>query len=89
MDFSFTYIDTREKLEKAAKEWYSSPDLGLDLECENNLHHYGSYLSIFQISTRDRNWILDVLKLGTGNLGPFLDVLNNRKIQKIFHGVSS
>lgn len=86
MDYSYTYIDTKEALIRVAKEWNSVDILGLDLECENNLHHYGSYLSIFQISTREKNWILDVLKLK--ELDPFLEILKNPKIQKVFHGVS-
>ena len=83
---SFTYIDTNNGLAAAEEEWKQSPELAVDLECENNLHHYGSYISLIQISTKNKNWIVDVLKLG--NIKPLIEVLEDPKIQKIFHDVS-
>jgi ribonuclease D len=80
---NFTYIDTQQDLEKASIEW--NTDLGIDLECENNLHHYGSYISIFQISN-SRNWIVDVISLK--DIKPVIEMLQNPKLQKVFHGIS-
>ncbi len=57
--------------------------LGVDLECENNLHHYGVYISLIQISSRTRTWIIDVI--GLGKIDPIIDILEDPKIQKIFH----
>ncbi|MFH1591640.1 MAG: ribonuclease D [archaeon] len=85
-DVEFTFIDTPEKLRKAADEWKQSKVLGIDIECENNLHHFGAYVAIFQISTREKNWILDALQLE--DLSPFLEVLTDPDIIKIFHDVS-
>lgn len=82
----FTYVDTSKALLEAAAEWKKSAELAVDLECENNLHHYGAYISLIQISTKDKNWIVDVLKLG--EIKPALEVFEDVKIQKIFHDVS-
>ena len=83
---SFTYVDTSKGLADAVTEWKQAPELAVDLECENNLHHYGAYISLVQISTKDQNWIVDVLKLGDIKL--LVEVLENPQIQKIFHDVS-
>lgn len=83
---SFTYIDNHKGLAEAVSEWKQASELAVDLECENNLHHYGAYITLIQISTKNKNWIIDVLKLGDIKL--LLEILENQKIQKIFHDVS-
>ncbi len=84
--FSFTYIDTSKALTEAVAEGQQAAELAIDLECENNLHHYGAYISLIQISTKNKNWIVDVLKLG--EIKPLIEILENPAIQKIFHDVS-
>ncbi|MDP3698326.1 MAG: HRDC domain-containing protein [Nanoarchaeota archaeon] len=83
---SFTYLETALGLAQAAQEWAQAAELAIDLECENNLHHYGAYISLIQISTLDKSWVVDVLALE--NIKPLLEILENSKIQKIFHDVS-
>ena len=83
---SFDYIDTYEGLTEAAAEWKQASELAVDLECENNLHHYGAYISLIQISTQSKNWVIDVLK--SGEIKPLLEILEDPSIQKIFHDVS-
>ena len=83
---SFNYIDTYEGLTEAAAEWKQASELAVDLECENNLHHYGAYISLIQISTHSKNWVIDVLELG--EIKPLLEILEDASIQKIFHDVS-
>src|SRR3989344_5782932 len=83
---SFTYIDTSKALLEAVMEWQQATELAVDLECENNLHHHGAYISLIQISTKNKNWIVDVLKLV--GIKPLTEVLENPAIQKIFHDVS-
>ncbi|MBI4980529.1 HRDC domain-containing protein [Candidatus Woesearchaeota archaeon] len=61
-------------------------ELAIDLECENNLHHYGVFISLIQISSSSKNWIIDVLKFKA--LTPLKDVLENKNILKVFHDVS-
>ncbi len=81
---NFTFIDTPEALTQEAKHW-QVPEVAIDLECENNLHHYGAYLSIIQISTRAGHWIVDVLKLK--QVPELVQLFENPKITKIFHDV--
>lgn len=86
MAVQFDYIETEEGLRKAAAEWERAKELAIDLECENNFHHYGNYISIIQISDGRKHWIVDVLRVK--DMRPFARVIENQKIQKIFHDVS-
>jgi ribonuclease D len=81
----FTFIDDYHALTEAAKEWKKADIIGIDLECENNLHHYGVYASLVQLSTKDKNWIVDVLTLK--DVKPLLVIFEDGSIQKIFHDV--
>lgn len=87
---SFSFIQTPEQLQETAKEWEKCSELAIDLECENNLHHYGVFISLIQISSRNKNWIIDVLKVGDNKkqILPLKQMLENPKIQKVFHDVS-
>lgn len=84
-EVKYDYIDTVEKLKGAKKEWYSEEILGVDLECENNLHHYGVFISLVQISSRKKNWIVDVLKIKDPK--ELVQMLHSNKIVKIFHDI--
>ena len=63
-----------------------SPEIAVDIECENNLHHYGSYLSIIQISVPRKTYVFDCLK--KRELYGLKRVLENKLIKKIFHDVN-
>jgi ribonuclease D len=82
----YEYIDTHEKLEKTCKELREEKLIAIDIECENNLHHYGAYISIIQISSEKKNWVIDVLALK--DLDSLKKILEDENIQKIFHDVS-
>jgi ribonuclease D len=83
----FEYIDTKEKLVEACKELKQEKELAIDLECENNLHHYGAYISLIQISSKKKNYIVDILVMKEKELKPLIDVLENSNILKVFHDV--
>lgn len=80
------YIDTYESLEKANTHFAACPVLGVDFECENNLHHYGSFLCLIQVSDGKESWIIDVIALK--DISGFLKILENPEILKIFHDVN-
>jgi len=82
----FFYITHDEELKQAALEWQEEKVLGIDLECENNLHHYGVYISLVQISSKDKHWIVDILQIE--NPQPLLNLMTNKKVEKIFHDFS-
>ncbi len=88
---AFTFVQTPEQLLSAVKELEQQKELAIDLECENNLHHYGVFISLLQISSRSKNWIIDVLRLVENRpeeLKPLLIVLEDAKIKKVFHDIS-
>lgn len=82
----FTYVDSPEALDAAARDWEMVAEFGVDLECENNLHYYGTYISLIQISSRKQNWIVDVLALK--DIGPVKRMLEDPAAVKIFHDYS-
>lgn len=84
MHNSYEYIDEEKQLARVSREW-NEDLIGVDIECENNLHHYGSYVSIIQLSTKSKNWIVDVLRLKS--IEPVISLFMNPGIEKIFHDV--
>jgi len=82
---NFKYITKSEELGKAAKEWSGEKELAIDLECENNLHHYGLKIALVQISSRSHHWIVDTLVLK--DLKPLIRTLEDKNIVKVFHDV--
>src|SRR3989338_8609838 len=81
----FTLIQDGPQLAEAAQHWEKCTELALDLECENGLHHYGTYIALFQISDRHRHWIVDPLAV---DAKPLIKVLENPQVQKVFHDIS-
>jgi ribonuclease D len=82
----YVYIDSQAALSAAWNEWDGEEVLGIDTECENNLHYFGTFISIIQVSSKTKNWIVDVLKLQ--QIEPLLSMLAERGIVKIFHDAS-
>jgi ribonuclease D len=82
----FIYVDSHAALNAAWNEWENEEVLGIDTECENNLHYFGTFISIIQVSSKDKNWIVDVLKLQ--QIEPVLSMLEDPGIVKIFHDAS-
>ena len=84
MSTNVTLINTIKDLEEAYLIWKKLDILGIDIECENNLHHYGASISIIQISSKTQNWIVDVMTLG--KISQVISIFENPNIIKIFHG---
>ncbi len=82
----FIFVDTKELLSEAVKQWGKAKELAIDLECENNLHYYGAYIALIQISNGENNWVIDVLKLK--EIDPLIKILEDKEIMKIFHDIS-
>jgi ribonuclease D len=79
-----TYIKNKKKLEKAYNHLNKCKVIGVDIECENNFHHFGAYISLIQMSSLKKTFVIDVLFLK--NIGYVLNILKNHYIEKIFHG---
>lgn len=80
------YVTTQNNLEHYAQELMTETELAIDLECENNLHHYGMYISLVQVATRKKQYVFDIIALQT--LGKLQDILESDSILKVFHDVS-
>jgi len=79
------YVENEDSLLEAIKEWKKNDILAIDLECENNLHHYGQYISLIQISDKNTNWIIDVVKIK--DITPLIKLIEDKNITKIFHDI--
>jgi len=82
----FTLIETDSALNQAYEHWKTASELAIDLECENNLHHYGVYITLIQIFDGKKHWILDMLRLK--EVKKLVEIFENPLIQKIIHDVS-
>ncbi len=82
----FQYITTLTQLERIIPTISEEKILSIDLECENNLHHFGAKLSLIQISTSKENFIIDILL--TKDVSLLKPIFESQNIQKIFHDVS-
>jgi ribonuclease D len=61
--------------------------LAVDLEGEWNLHRYGLHLCLIQISDGESTFLID--PLAVGDLGPFLDIMEDPAVEIISHGPQS
>ena len=82
----YSYIKTEEELKTACNLLKEKKEIAVDLECENNMHAYGSYISLIQVSSKQKNYIFDIILLK--NIDPFLEILKNPEIVKVFHDIS-
>ena len=85
-EHSCIYVQTLEEAQDAVQELKKEAALAIDLECENNLHHYGMYISLVQVATREKQWVFDIIALQT--LNGLQDILESDTIKKVFHDVS-
>ena len=83
-----TYVDTEEALAEMLAELKQAKEIAVDLEH----HDYRTYIglvSLMQISTRNRDWIVDTLKPWRRRLECLNEVFTDPNILKVFHGATS
>ena len=56
-----TFVDTPEAVEEMLAELKTAKEIAIDLE-HHDQHSYIGIVSLMQISTRDKDWIVDTLK---------------------------
>jgi exosome complex exonuclease RRP6 len=66
-------------------ELKSSKEIAIDLE-HHDIHSYQGLVSLMQISTRDKDWIVDTLKPWREELQQLNEVFADPKILKVLHG---
>src|SRR5690606_21588455 len=82
-----TFVDTLDGVEEMVSELMSAKEIAVDLE-HHDLHSYHGIVSLMQISTRDKDWIVDTLKPWREELQVLNKVFADPNILKVFHGSS-
>lgn len=77
-----TYIDTDEALRSLADELSEVELIGVDTE-SNSLYAYHERVCLVQVSTREKDYIIDPLTID--DMSPLGELLENPEIEKIFH----
>ncbi|KUJ10677.1 uncharacterized protein LY89DRAFT_655435 [Mollisia scopiformis] len=82
---SATFVDTEEGVVEMLNELKDATEIAIDLE-HHDARSYVGLVSLMQISTRHKDWIVDTLKPWRQNLQVLNEVFANPKIVKVFHG---
>jgi exosome complex exonuclease RRP6 len=80
-----TFVDTPEALALMLAELKTAKEIAVDLEHHDNRSYIGM-VSLMQISTRDKDWIVDTLKPWRRKLECLNEVFANPDIVKVLHG---
>jgi exosome complex exonuclease RRP6 len=80
-----TFVDTEEALAEMLEELKQAQEIAIDLEHHDNRSYIG-IVSLMQISTRDKDWIVDTLKPWRRKLQCLNEVFADPSIVKVLHG---
>ena len=82
----YDYVEKGSILNGLVGEWRRFDDIAVDLEMEANLHHYGTHLSLVQVSDGERVWLVDMLAIDDAS--SLVSFFEDPSVRKIFHDVS-
>ncbi|MEC7240022.1 MAG: HRDC domain-containing protein [Myxococcota bacterium] len=82
-DTPLVIIEDADALAKACEEMHGEPVLGIDTESDS-MYCYQEKVCLIQVSDRKQDYIIDPLALK--DLGPFLELLSDPNVVKVFHG---
>lgn len=82
---SATWVDTYEGVLEMLEELKGATEIAIDLE-HHDYRSYHGLLSLMQISTREKDWIVDTLRPWRHKLEILNEVFADPKIVKVFHG---
>ncbi len=80
-----TFVDTYEGVLEMLKELKQAKEIAVDLEHHDQRSYIG-LVSLMQISTREKDWIVDTLKPWREDLQVLNEAFADPKIVKVFHG---
>ncbi|KAI9728249.1 MAG: exosome nuclease subunit [Cirrosporium novae-zelandiae] len=80
-----TFVDTPEAVTAMLAELKEAKEIAVDLEHHDQRSYIG-IVSLMQISTRDKDWIIDTLKPWREDLQALNEVFADPNILKVFHG---
>ncbi|KAI5276901.1 hypothetical protein E4T47_00028 [Aureobasidium subglaciale] len=79
------FVDTEEKVDEMLQELKKAKEIAIDLEHHDSRSYIG-IVSLMQISTRDKDWIVDTLQPWRRKLNKLNEVFADPKILKVLHG---
>ena len=82
-----TYVDTLPGVHEMLLELKEAREIAIDLE-HHEVRSYIGIVSLMQISTRDKDWIVDTLKPWREDLQVLNEVFADPKIVKVLHGAA-
>ncbi|KAH7155121.1 ribonuclease H-like domain-containing protein [Dactylonectria estremocensis] len=80
-----TWVDTYEGVLEMLEELKKAKEIAVDLE-HHDYRTYVGLVSLMQVSTRDKDWIVDTLQPWRHKLEVLNEVFADPKIVKVFHG---
>ncbi|KAF3386392.1 Exosome complex exonuclease rrp6 [Penicillium rolfsii] len=80
-----TFVDTLDGVKEMLKELKQAKEIAIDLE-HHDVHSYHGLVSLMQISTRNKDWVVDTLKPWREQLQLLNEVFADPKILKVLHG---
>lgn len=82
-----TFVDTVEGVKEMLGELKAAKEIAIDLE-HHDVHSYHGLVSLMQISTREKDWVVDTLKPWREELQMLNEVFTDPSILKVLHGSS-
>ncbi|KAL8805619.1 MAG: hypothetical protein Q9182_001884 [Xanthomendoza sp. 2 TL-2023] len=83
-----TWVDTPEAVQDMLRDLRNAKEIAVDVE-HHDLHTYVGLVSLMQISTREKDWIVDTLVPWREDLQVLNEVFTDPQIIKVLHGSNS
>ncbi|KAL8925164.1 MAG: hypothetical protein Q9208_003669 [Pyrenodesmia sp. 3 TL-2023] len=83
-----TWVDTPEAVHDMLQDLRKAKEIAVDVE-HHDVHSYVGLVSLLQISTRERDWIVDTLVPWREDLQALNEVFTDPRIIKVLHGSNS
>lgn len=80
-----TFVDTFDGVKEMLAELKKAKEIAVDLE-HHDAHSYQGLVSLMQISTREKDWVVDTLQPWREELQILNEVFADPKILKVLHG---
>lgn len=80
-----TFVDTLDGVKTMLAELKAAKEIAIDLE-HHDVHSYQGLVSLMQISTREKDWVVDTLKPWREELQILNEVFADPSILKVLHG---
>ena len=80
---NYRFIESKEELQQICDNFLKEEVIGVDLEADS-LYCFKEKICLIQIATADEAFLIDPFVLK--EISPFLNILENKDIIKIFHG---